>query len=165
MNLIPPLFELLKWPELEKASVTHKISRALIAAIIMTESACKPSVTRYEENYRWLVSPETFAAKLGITLKTETIAQKHSYGLMQVMGANCRAAGYQGYLAEMVTPALALEYGCRHFSLLLRKYDLAAAISAYNQGTPRTDKETGSYLNESYVSKVLKYHSEITAFI
>ncbi len=63
-----------------------------------------------------------------------------SWGLMQVMGAVAREYGFSGrFLSQLCDPAVGLEYGCRHLSILLKRHGtIRAALSAYNSGQPHT---------------------------
>ncbi len=126
----------------------------------MVESGGNASATRYETGYRYLLSPATWANQQGITQMTETIHQKTSWGLCQIMGANLRDMGFAGPLPESMDPPLNLDYGARFLRKLSdRGYNEEQVISAYNQGSPR--KRNGMYANQRYVDKVYHYIREV----
>ena len=91
----------------------------------------------------------------GALTTTERIAQKTSYGCMQVMGAVARELGFKGlYLSELCDPEVALNYGCMHLANYYRKHGTwKRAVSAYNQGNARVNAD-GSFKNQAYVDKV-----------
>lgn len=141
---------------LQETAYRHDLDWQLVAAICYHESGCNPYAVRYEPNYRWLYKTNVFARKLGVTELTERKGQKHSYGLMQVMGSVAREAGFHSYFPELFNFDKNLYYGCKHLagykSRWLTESDY---ISAYNQGSPRLGPD-GKYWNQSYVSRILE---------
>lgn len=141
---------------LEDICSYYDIVPALVKAIIKTESDFVNYAVRYEPNYKWLYNPQDFYKLNNISLDTETILQKCSFGLMQIMGAVAREYGFKDNLLKLTIPEVGIEYGCKHLKKFITKYNnIPDAISAYNQGSPR--KKNGDYENAAYVAKVLKY--------
>jgi len=128
----------------------------IIMGIIETESSFNPYAARYEPNYKWLVSPERYFRTYSSNPEIEVILQKTSLGLMQLMGANYRKLGYIKPLTAVFEDVEAqIRYGIKFFLNLYRKYQTpSAAIAAYNAGSPRKT-QTGRYVNQAYVDKVL----------
>ena len=128
----------------------------VIMGIIETESDFNPYAARYEPNYRWLVSPERYYRYYTSNPETEVILQKTSLGLMQLMGANFRKLGYTRPLTAVFEDVDAqIRYGIKFFLNLYEKYEsIPAAVAAYNAGSPRKT-QTGRYVNQAYVDKVL----------
>lgn len=152
------------WDLITASSGRHGLDPLLVASFVRQESGGVSGKTRYEKAYRWLVKPQDYATALGITLETETIAQMHSYGLIQIMGGTARSEGYMGYLAELVDPAKGLEWGCSFLAGLKAKYgDLGKTIAAYNAGSPRLASDGTDYTNEPYVDAVMANYVELRA--
>jgi soluble lytic murein transglycosylase-like protein len=148
----------LPWALILEKSKEHKLDPMLVAAIVMTESNGDPWAVRYEPDYSYLVTPQVFSQRLLISLQTEVALQKFSYSYMQLMGANFRALGYAGHLTQLCsTPSLALEYGCKHLSLQVVRYDgeVQKSIAAYNAGVAVIDERTKRFKNQHYVDRVL----------
>ena len=132
----------------------------IIAAIVSTESNGNPYAVRYEERYSYVLSEEeieSHAKYNSVTNITELVNQKHSVGLMQIMFANMRAQGFKGSFAESFGQKENLHHGIIFFNNLFDRYDnsFEDAVSAYNQGSPRKNKN-GKYSNQKYVDKVMK---------
>lgn len=142
---------------IEKYSREYGIPAALIRAIISVESGRDNYAIRYEPYYQWLYQPEYYAKKHYITVSTETMAQKTSWGPMQVMGAVARELGFDGrFLSELTDPDVGIKYGTMHLKNQYNRYnDWTDAIAAYNAGSARK-KDDGKYVNQIYVDKVLK---------
>jgi soluble lytic murein transglycosylase-like protein len=140
-------------------STEHKIEVELIAAMVATESAGNTNAIRYEPHYKWTLDTEKYAKMNGVTNDTEVIAQKTSWGLLQVMGGVARELGFSSPLVKLTDPWLGLDIGIKKLKQLKAKYPkLEDVISSYNQGSPRVDV-MGVYNNQDYVNKVLtKYH-------
>jgi soluble lytic murein transglycosylase-like protein len=151
----------LPWKQIIEASKAYDLDEALIGAIIAVESAGRPFATRYEPHYRWLFKVEEWAKKTHVTVGTETIHQKTSWGLMQLMGALLRELGFEDAMPQACHPVTNIRYGAKHVSKLYDRYgDMDDVIAAYNAGSPRRT-ETGVYENQSYVDKVYGYYDEI----
>lgn len=145
-----------------EAAIRHRLDPNWVLALIQTESSGLPHAQRYEPNWRYLCRPDFYAQRLNITVETETQMQKFSYGLMQVMGSVAREHGYGDSLALLIDPFRALEYGCRHLNAFRRRYPTGRDwIAAYNAGSPRK-KPDGTYENEQYVKKVVKFWNDLS---
>lgn len=128
----------------------------IVYGVCMRESVLDPFAARYEPHYKWLYKPSTVKPSI-CSLDTETILQKTSIGLMQVMGGVYRELGYRGWLSALfANPELQLEYGCRHLAAKIRKYGLEGGISAYNAGAPDRDRD-GKIDNPEYVKAVMTF--------
>lgn len=146
---------LLPWDIIEREARLRALDPALVAAIAQTESAGSIYVTRYEPQYRWVVSPADWALKTRVTLDTETVHQKTSWGLCQIMGAIAREFGFAGYHPQLCDPNLNLKYACQLLARLHAKYGpIEDVVASYNAGSPRFD-DSGKYVNQSYVDKVM----------
>ena len=133
----------------------YHVDANLIKAIITIESNWQPYAFRYEVNYQYLVNVVECASKSGISTNSETILQKSSFGLMQLMGANFRSLGYLDLLTKCFDPQINIDYGCKHFKETCDKYPIITdKIAAYNAGSPKKNA-AGLYLNQDYVTKVL----------
>lgn len=126
----------------------------LALAIAYVESGLNPYTARYEPLWRYLVTPERYALRLGITIETEIQLQKFSYGALQIMGSNARVLNFNGMITLLVQPQLGTLYALKHLQMLQRKYSNELdLISSYNQGSPV--KINKLYRNQIYVQKVL----------
>ena len=109
---------------------------------------------RYERNYKWLYHPEKFARDNHISVETETIFQKTSVSICQVMGGLYRELGGLGQILEMTKPEVSIDFGTKYFKSRLDKYSLDDAISAYNAGSPISSNR------KNYVGVVKRYANE-----
>jgi len=129
-------------------ATVHGLPVNLVRAIVQTESAGDPWAYRHEPGYRWLVGNPTAMSQ------TERIGQMSSWGLMQVMGAVAREAGFVGPFPQLCDPAIGLDYGCRHLAGYFKKYqNWPDTIASYNAGRP-VRNDAGQYANQVYVNKV-----------
>jgi len=160
--MIPMWATRLPWREIRQAADYHNLSPFLVAAMVMTESGGNTFSTRYEPGYKWVTPNATeHARRLGITIETEHFMQMTSWGLCQVMGATARDLGFTGNIVELVNPSLGLEYGCLYLkSKLQHGVPTEAALAAYNAGSARKNKD-GTFQNQNYVDKVIKYIKEL----
>ena len=131
------------------------IPPALVLGIIETESNGNPHAARYEQNYRWTL-PQ--APRPGnCTQNTETVMQKTSWGLMQIMGAVAREHGFTGWLSALTGPEQNVIVGLIHLVKLhkrfFEKYGMDGVVAAYNAGSPRFE-EGGKFVNQKYVDLV-----------
>ena len=161
----------------------YSIPLEILKAIATVESNNDPNACRFERGYRWLwdlennkpfrrISPQQAAVagapkdfpapptSLGYysSADTEYTLQKSSHGLMQIMGAVLRERGYFGPLTEIYQyPCIGIQFGAAHLSNLHRrfykKHGWAGVVSAFNQGTPRTNDQ-GVYRNWQYLNKI-----------
>ena len=129
----------------------------LILAIIEAESGGNPHAAAFNQNYS------------GVNLKAqrpalcspdaENVLQRMAWGLMQVMGATARSAGFDGWLTELVDPEVNIRIGVSYLSALSGKYKashgLDGVIAAYQAGAPRRAQgDKSKYRNQGYVNKV-----------
>lgn len=148
------------------ASSQFGLDPLLVAAIIQKESSGNPWMTRYEPTTDGYVVNlgmyRAISSKLGISQQTEYEAEKHSWGLMQVMGFVARELGYDGLLTRILIPSIGIHLGCMKLQLLFQKYgDVEKVVSSYNQGSPRMTTG-GLFLNQkSYVDPVFSYYREL----
>jgi len=143
-----------------KAARKHGINPQLVAALVKKESGFNSDAMRYEKGYRWLFDAPLYAHKLGITEASEVLMQSCSWGLMQVMGAVAREAGFHYPLFKLTRPDLGIEFGCRHFARQFERYhDLDKAIAAYNGGHGALLKN-GSFSNAGYVNDVRQFYMQ-----
>ena len=136
-------------------SERYCIPSALIRAIIEVESGGNPFAMKYENNYQWLYDVERLAREHRLSLETERVAQKTSWGLMQVTGATAREMGFSGrYLSELCLPDRGIGYGCKYLKGQYSRYQSwQDAIAAYNCG--HVQKRAGNYINQRYVEQVI----------
>lgn len=132
----------------------HGVDPCLLAALIIKESSGNPAAIRYEPQYRYvwdvlknrpysqtapspLQAPPDFKGLGGVHPQLEWTLQKCSIGACQVMGAVARELGFPGqFLTELIAPEIGIEYGAKKLGMLLKKFDVEDALSAYNAGTP-----------------------------
>jgi soluble lytic murein transglycosylase-like protein len=145
----------------EVASETN-IPWNLLAAIVQTESGGNPYAARFEPDYKYYFKVKEFAKQNQITDITETVLQKTSWGLCQLMGGLCRELGHTGSLLEVLDQELNLKLCAKHLLNLIKKHpERDAMLAAYNAGSPIKDLKTGKYRNQEYVDKVLGYFLEL----
>lgn len=131
-----------------------------VRALILQESSGNQWATRYEPGFRYIEQATYWADKLGQTEETETIQQKCSYGLMQIMGGTARHNGFAGFLSELYVPAVGIHYGCRVLAQKLRRYgNYMDALAAYNAGSPV--KIGAKFANQSYVDGVMRLRANL----
>lgn len=131
----------------------------LAAAIVSVESNWNPHAVRFEPGYRYAYDEKKFAALHGVTPLTETMLQKCSFGLMQIMGARALELGLPFPLPTLFDVKINIEYGCRCLADIKRRYTKQNdVIAAYNAGTAKRSPD-GTYENQAYVLKVLKAFS------
>lgn len=130
--------------------------QTVIMGMVSKESTFNSKAMRFEQNYEWLVSADSFSKKLEISLKTEIVLQSLSYGLMQIMGANCRAMGFKKSLTDLSNdPQLAFNFGIRYFLTQYDRYDgnIEKALAAYNTGSAKIFD--GRLRGQAYADDVL----------
>jgi len=145
-----------------KHATENSLNPAFVAAICKTETNFNSDAIRYEPMFKWLnmklKRPKT------ISVETERIGQKTSWGMMQIMGVVARELGFAGWFPELSIPDSGIKFGCKHLARLKKQFripdnDLASLAAAYNAGSPR--KKNGKFKNQGYVDKVLKYTEEL----
>lgn len=147
--------ESLIWKDLiEKMAVQYGIDMALLLAVVETESGGNQWVSRYEAQYSYLFEPRQIAANLGISMATEEVLQKTSWGLMQPMGGVCRELGYMDHLTKMTDPRLSMSYGCKYLKKKMQRFgmDECTVYAAYNAGSPRKTPG-GLFVNQKAVDR------------
>ncbi len=152
--------------KISKHASSQGIDPCLVASIVMVESEGVPEVTRYEPNWRHFKDAEKHSFTSGITEETEKIHQATSWGIMQVMGAVARELKFDGSLPELIDIDKGLYVGCAKLRQLLNKHgseNIKDAIAAYNAGSPQKN-QNGSYINQGYVDKVMKFYTELKGF-
>jgi hypothetical protein len=133
-----------------------KVDPNLLAAIVTVESTWDQLAFRYEPTFMNTWKPAEFARIHRITSLSETVGQRMSYGLTQIMGGTARWLGFTEPLPKLFDPAVNLEFGVRWFVSRTARYEvLEDAIAAYNFGSAKKDPLTGQYANQEYVDKVL----------
>lgn len=134
----------------------------LLAAIVQTESGGNRYAARFEPDYKYYCKVKEYAKQNQITEITETVLQKTSWGLTQLMGGLCRELGHNGSLLETLDQELNLRLCCKHLLVLIKRHpERDAMLAAYNAGSPIKDLKTGKYRNQGYVDKVLGYFTEL----
>lgn len=159
----------INWVTLRHWAAQYGLPGDLVAAVCEVEAKSsfafraefKPFGSRiYWRRWKYLLAPSQYARIVGSTVVTEIIGQSCSWGPMQVMGAVAREHGFEGRFPELCQEAVGLRYGCAQLSKFYTRYrDEAAAVSAYNQGSPRKRKD-GTYKNQEYVNKVMRAYKE-----
>ena len=150
--------ELLPFEKIIKdCSDKYAIDENLIMAIIMQESRGRIWSARYEPDLKYSYMPQSYAKKLFISLDTELVMQKTSWGLMQILGVRAREIGFDQLLPQLLLPSIAIEYGTKVLSDLTKKYDKTdKVIVSYNAGNPRY-AASGKYINQNYLDGVNKW--------
>ena len=129
------------------------VDALLVVAIALVESAGESNAVRYEPGYKWTM--DKCRRPAGCSKQTELSLQKHSWGLMQIMGATARSIGYSGWLSALTQPGTNMAAGCAYLEQLATRYKVSTdLISAYNAGYPRR-REDGTYHNQEYVDRVM----------
>lgn len=141
----------------------YDLDNVLIQAIVQVESSFMEKAMKYEMSYTSYYSDLYFAKFFHIDQNTERALQRFSYGLMQVMGGTARGYGFTGFLTDLLDPETNIEYGCKFFASLVKRYKYTNdQIAAYNAGHVRKNQD-GTYVNQKYVDKVLSAVESIMA--
>lgn len=120
------------------AAVSFDVDADLLKATIATESGFRPEAFRAEPRIN-----------------------DASRGLMQVLYQTAKWLGYAGDPEGLLDPVTSITYGARYLAWQLNRYGASPtratdAIAAYNAGTA-TKRPDGTYTNQQYVDKVLRY--------
>lgn len=135
----------------------------LLKAISIVETNGVRWAVRFERNYTYLVTPEVFAKKLGISVETEEVLQRISFGPMQLMGGVARERGFADHLTKLTDAQLAYTWSVKHLKVLLSRYKTEVeVIASWNWGSPKRT-ELGTFANQGYVDKVLRELNGIRA--
>lgn len=138
----------------------ESIDADLMCAIISIESNWNPLSVRFEEKFENLEFPEQYAHQEGITVETEIILQKMSFGLCQIMGGTARSIGFSEPLMRLLDARENIEMGVKFFKIRCKHYPvLDDQIAAYNAGKPYV--KDGKYVNQVYVDKVLECYYDL----
>jgi len=144
-------------PEIELAAQAEMIDADLVEALVLVESGGHRYAFNPEPRYPYLwnvktkrpfrpmteaervsaVPPSDFPTRAG-DRDNEWVAQKASWGLMQIMGAVARERGFiEPYLTELTDPETNLFWGCGFLGHLLEwaNGDIHKALAAWNAGT------------------------------
>lgn len=157
----------------------YQLPEELVVAIARHESSLNRWAMKYEPGYRYLwncvddaphkigpadahasSAPSGFPSCPGLLTDadTEFVAQRTSYGVMQVMGAVAREYGFRGYLSQLCDVQTSCDIACRHLSKLATRfhaqYGWAGVIAAYNAGSPVF--ANGRFTNQDYVDAVAR---------
>jgi hypothetical protein len=160
-------------PAIHDAAELAKLPVSLVKAVCRQESSFRPWAWNPEPRYRYLwdikkqapfrpltaeenaseIPPPDFPAPPGVDRDAEWWGQQASWGLMQLMGAVPREYGFPCQdLPELCDVTLNLWYGCRHLSVLLGRHRTwAATLSAYNSGSPTSER------GRQYAAKVIAF--------
>lgn len=142
--------------EIDEIAKKHGFNSDLVRAICIKESGLDTWAMRFEPGWRWWLNPASWARRVAVTTKTESVAQQCSWGLMQIMGTVARERGFTGDLPQLCSPRVGLEYGCLHLKYLFGRYnDVKHVLSAYNTGRPDTR------VGRAYAASVLKIMSDL----
>lgn len=162
--MMAPWMKLLPWNMIDVSARSYDMDVNLIAAMVMQETGGGAWKTEFEPDFKYLYKVTEFALGRGITEITETIHQKTSWGLLQIMGASAREIGFRGDIPELARPAVGLKWGCIKLRAVFDKYgknaqaDIAAA---WNHGSAQK-KPDGTYVNQKYVVGVMRYYTDLT---
>lgn len=144
----------------DAAAKRHNLPPNLVYAIIQAESGGNPWAIRYEPAfYSRYVIDNPPKGRGTCSDDTESRMQAASWGLMQIMGATARNAGFNGvFLSELCDPKVGIEWSCKHLAGLAARYhrnwrDVAAA---YNAGSVKKEA-SGAYRNQDYVEKIQRF--------
>ena len=148
--------------ELEFLATKHakenNLDPDLVFSIITVESGWDTFVSRFEPSVdKYVFNTLTHSSNCRITQMTEDLAQKHSYGLGQIMGFLAREMGHKECLSQLFIPEINLSYMCRFIKKQLERYGFETdAVAAYNAGSAHK-LDSGMYRNQQYVDKVYKF--------
>jgi hypothetical protein len=129
-----------------------------IRAIISQESGWNTYALRYEAAYRYLFDTVGRAVEARVTVNTEIVTQKMSWGLGQIMGALAREQGLLGHMGQLFEP----DTNIWHIAKRLFKLKQYSAVkedvfASYNGGLDALHKVSGKYTNQTYVDSVLMH--------
>lgn len=150
----------INWREVKDVATEESVPWRLLGAIIQVESGGESHATRYEDHYKYLFKVNEHASDNGITVGTEIIHQKTSWGAAQVMGAVAREFGFDDHL-PLLCGKQSLVYACKLIKRLASKYNQREdIIASYNAGSPIKTTD-GKYKNQEYVDKVMRAFVEL----
>jgi soluble lytic murein transglycosylase-like protein len=144
--------------------VAKDLNVDLLLAIVKTESSFDPWDVRYEPDFNYLNQPAYFALKHQISVDTEKMLQKTSWGLFQLMGGSARDLGFTDNLTKLTIPEVSVVWGAEYFRKRCARYPkLEDQIAAYNAGSVVKDI-SGNYSEkvQKYVEKVMKNYQDLS---
>lgn len=131
---------------------------SIVKAIIQQESNFNPHVLRYEPEYKYLYSSSTYAHELGITVETEIITQKISWGLGQIMGGLARELGFRDHMNVLLIPEVNIKYIFENIKRIGHQAVTPTEVFAcYNggMGSLYIKYKTGVFPNQKYVESCM----------
>lgn len=144
---------------LKKEAISQGLEPEVLQAIISVESGWDPWALRFEPLAGKYVTKAPYYAKTNIiTVETESMMQKCSFGLCQMMGFNFRLLGYTGPLTKTLEPEFNLRCMALFFKKNCDKYNkFEDKIVSYNSGSPRKWAD-GRYQNQDYLDKFMSFY-------
>lgn len=141
-------------PIIKKYEQQYALPEYLLAAVAFRESSFRVRATRYEPAFQKRYIDDN--PKYEDLPEEERRWLSTSAGLTQPMGVVAIELGFSfADPDDIYDPATNLEIGAYYLRKLINKYDsVLDAVSSYNQGNPRKDKN-GLYKNQDYVDKVI----------
>lgn len=154
------------WPLIRAAARESRVSPLLVGALILRVSggAFWRSELRPTFPAGRIILPELHARRLGTSVRMEVLAQMHTYGHLQLVGAVARWLGFEGHLAQLSLPESGLTWGCRYLAWLLGKLEREEAIAAFGvAGEPlvRSAADPERLVNQAFVTDVLRSLQEL----
>jgi hypothetical protein len=151
----------LPWSLIRAAAYAHAVPPTLVAALVLKTSggAFWKSELRPTFPLGRIVTPELFAKKHGTSVRTEVLAQMHTYGYLQLVGAAARWLGFEGHLPQVALPETGLLWGCKYLAWVLAKHGLESGIAAFAvAGEPalRSVTDLERLVNQEFVADVLR---------
>jgi soluble lytic murein transglycosylase-like protein len=139
---------------IEQLAKSYLLDPLLVKAIIIQESGGNPYALRYEPDYDYLFDNSLYSHLLGVTLNTEIITQKCSWGLSQMMGGVLRELGFKGHMGEQFVPETNIAWTCKKLSKIAPLTSCPSDFfAAWNGGLGAINKVTGVYSNQTYVNE------------
>lgn len=119
------------------ATTTYHLPPGLLRALCFVESKGIPSAVHHDDG------------------------SQDSLGVCQVQHRTAKFMGFEGTEADLMLPAINIDYSARYLRYQLVRYhgDVLKAVSAYNVGSYRAG-EDGLPVNRGYVAKVLLARQE-----
>ncbi len=149
---------------IREEAIRQGVDPDLMIALAIVESNGIPKTARFEKNFQYYFKDQEFAKLQGISLDTERMFQKTSFGVLHLMGGTARWLGYSSWLPDLCEPRIGALWGCVYFKRVCSKQIyLNDQIAVYNAGSVRR-KIDGSYTNQEYVDKVLLTLSHIKPY-
>jgi soluble lytic murein transglycosylase-like protein len=134
-----------------------------VKAIIQQESRFNLYSIRYEPTYPYLFRPEFYSKILNITLDTEMMCQKMSWGLGQIMGGLARNLGFSKDLPALIDSETNIIYICEYLNQLKSHAKMPEQFFAgYNGGVGAILSENnGVFSNQKYVNSCMSHLKDL----